>query len=91
MTKEELIKHWEEELTFTQELVKSNINNNELSTALRHQLHEKSILMFLKSLKQLSEEPRKDFEKVFCEHCGLPIRLLGNGTVTQLCECRLHE
>ena len=63
MTKKELIRHWEEELTFTQEQVKNNIKNNELTTALKHQLHEKSILMFIESLKQLSEETRKDFEK----------------------------
>ena len=67
MTKEELIKHWEEELTFTQEQVKNNIKNNELTTALKHQLHEKSILMFIESLKQLSEETRKDFVAKVCK------------------------
>jgi len=68
MTKAELIKHWEDELTFTRIRIDENLKNKELCTALKYQMHEKSILEFLESIKQLGEETRKDFGKEICEH-----------------------
>jgi hypothetical protein len=73
MTKAELIKHWEDELTFTRIRIDENLKNKELCTALKYQMHEKSIIEFLESLKQLSEETLseetcKDKVKEKCEH-----------------------
>ncbi len=66
MTKDELIKYWEDELTFARRRIDDNLKNKELYTALKYQMQEKSILEFLESLKQLSEETRKDSRLKIC-------------------------
>jgi len=73
MTKVELIKHWEEELTYTRRCIDDNLKSNDLGTALKYQMHERSIMEFLESIKQLdeeiiSEDTPNEFVKEKCEH-----------------------